>query len=160
MKNYIAEDYFQEGSSKKVYTDKETCLRKEGSVVEFDSKKVSLSTSTIADGQIIEDSAKKREADKKPLVSKAYKSMVKDIYDEMFKTFGTRNDVSAAAFASTFEAMLKRPAHYVDASLGLVDEDAVLAYAASKVKASDDYGVYRLKRIGQYQAEKAALDND
>lgn len=88
-----------------------------------------------------------------------YDEMVKDIYDEMEIVFGTRNDVSASAFAATYEAMIKRPASYIDAELGFNDEDAVLAYANSKLEASDAYGLYRLKRIGQYQAAKQAIEN-
>lgn len=88
-----------------------------------------------------------------------YKKMVEDIYAEMFTVFGTSNDVSAAAFAATWEAMKKRPSNYVDNDLGLVDEDAVTAYADDKISASDAYAVYRLKRIAQYQAEKEAILN-
>ena len=90
-------------------------------------------------------------------VTVVYNSMVKDIYDQMLVVFGTRNDVSASAFAATYEAMLKRPANYVDIDLGFVDEAAVTAYANSKISASDAYGVFRMKRIAQFEAEKQTI---
>jgi len=86
-----------------------------------------------------------------------YDAMVKDVYDEMENVFGTRNDVSASAFAATWEAMIKRPASYVDPELGFADESAVTAYANAKIAASDAYGVFRLKRIGQFESEKATI---
>lgn len=86
-----------------------------------------------------------------------YSNMVEDIYNNMFNVFGTRNDVSAAAFASTWEAMLSRPANYVDSELGFNSEAEVTAYAQAKLNAADAYGIFRLKRIAQYEAEKAAL---
>tara|TARA_R110001599_G_scaffold21054_3_gene78617 strand:- start:90 stop:545 length:456 start_codon:yes stop_codon:yes gene_type:complete len=92
------------------------------------------------------------------LLEELYNTMVKDVYAEMKVVFGTDNDASAQAFAATYEAMLKRPASYVDINLGLDDEAAVLAYAQTKIALSDAYGVFRLKRIGQYQAEKAAIE--
>lgn len=88
----------------------------------------------------------------------AYESMVKDVYDEMENVFGTRNDVSAQATASTYEAMLKRPAAYVGMA-GLVDEAAVTAYATTKVAEADAYGVFRLNRIAQFQTEKESIFN-
>jgi hypothetical protein len=96
---------------------------------------------------------------KLPLIQETYDAMVKEVYDEMYNVFGTRNDASAAAFASTYEAMLKRPENYIDIGLGLFDAAAVTAYAAPRAASSDAYGVFRLKRIAQYQAEKAAIIN-
>lgn len=90
-------------------------------------------------------------------VKDKYDEMVSDIYAEMLSTFGTTNDISASAFAATYEAMKTRPANYVDTDLGLADEAAVIAYADTKLAAADAYGVYRLKRIAQYQAEKAII---
>lgn len=90
-------------------------------------------------------------------IKAAYDSMVSDIYDEMENVFSTRNDVSASAFASTYEAMVKRPANYIDGDLGLADEAAVTTYAEAKLALADTYGVFRLKRIAQYEAEKAAI---
>lgn len=91
------------------------------------------------------------------LVKAKYDEMVADIYAEMVIVFGTSNDVSASAFAATWEAMQKRPANYVDVELNLPDEDAVLAYAEAQLGEADTYGIFRLKRIAQYQAEKAAI---
>lgn len=94
---------------------------------------------------------------KPKLIQAAYDEMVEDIYSEMLNVFGTRNDVSAAAFAATWEAMLNRPANYVDALLGLLDDASVIAYANSKLAASDVYGVFRLQRIGLFQSTKASI---
>lgn len=86
-----------------------------------------------------------------------YDAMVSDVYNEMENVFGTRNDVSASAFAATWEAMIKRPENFVDPALGLNDESEVLAYANAKIAIADAYGVFRMKRIGQFESEKAAL---
>lgn len=104
---------------------------------------------------LIEDSEKEKELQ----IQAAYDSMVSDIYTQMESVFGTKNDVSASAFAATWEAMKKRPANYVDNELGLADEAAVTAYADSKLADADAYGVYRLKRITQYHTEKEGIEN-
>lgn len=95
--------------------------------------------------------------DKKGMaIVELYNEMVKDIYAEMLAVFGTDNDVSAQAFASTYEAMAKRPANYVG-ELGLIDEAAVLAYANAEIAKADAYAIYRMNRILQFQTAKAAL---
>ena len=90
-------------------------------------------------------------------VTVKYNELVVDVYAEMNAVFGTMNDVSAAASAATYEAMVKRPASYVDAVLGLNTEAEVTAYASARLDGADAYGIFRLKRIAQYQAEKAAI---
>lgn len=97
-------------------------------------------------------------ADKERLIEVKYNEMVSDIYTEMFNVFGTRNDISAQATASTYEAMLKRPEAYAGMA-GLVDQAAVTAYATTKVAEADAYGVFRLNRIAQFQTEKDAILN-
>lgn len=86
-----------------------------------------------------------------------YDAMVKDIYDEMENVFGTRNDVSAQAFAATWEAMVKRPSNYVG-NLGLVDEQAVLDFANAKLALADAYAIFRLERINTYGINKANIE--
>ena len=115
-----------------------------------DTKYPKLETDKDGVMTIVEDTAPKQ-------VKAAYDLMVKDVYAEMKSVFGTDNDVSASAFASTYEAMLKRPLSYVDPELGLIDEAAVTAYATAKIASSDAYGIFRLKRINQYTAEKTAI---
>lgn len=100
----------------------------------------------------------RNEKNKKESLQNLYADMVEDVYNEMENVFGTRNDASAQAFAATYEAMLKRPASYIDEELGLADEALVLAHAEVKIASSDAYGVFRLKRIAQYQIEKAAIE--
>lgn len=123
--------------------------------VESEIKLSSPIISTDEEGKLIlvEDPAKEKEA----RITDAYNSMVKDVYDQMQIVFGTRNDVSASAFAATFEAMLKRPSSYIDATLGFNDEATVTAYATSKIIASDEYGVFRMKRIAQFESEKQTI---
>lgn len=82
-----------------------------------------------------------------------YLKMVEDVYTAMELVFGTRNDMSASAFAATWEAMVKRPANYVDAALGFTDEASVLAYANAKITLADAYAVQRLKIIGKFQQD-------
>jgi len=86
-----------------------------------------------------------------------YNDLIQDIYGQLFQVFGTTNDASAAAFVSTYEAMSKRPANYIDPELGLPDEASVTTYANEKLAAADAYGIYRLKRLNQYKIEKAAI---
>lgn len=96
--------------------------------------------------------------DEKPkLVKQAYQAMTKDVFDEMERVFNTKSAESASAFASTYEAMLKRPANYIDVDLGLTTEEEVVVYATVKLNEADAYGVYRLKRINQYVAEQTAI---
>lgn len=90
-------------------------------------------------------------------VSNLYNEMENEVYDEMKKVFGTRNDASAQAFAATWEAMIKRPANYVDVELGFADEAAVNNFANIKLQAADTYGVWRMKRIAKFEADKNAL---
>lgn len=92
-------------------------------------------------------------------VSVKYNELVTDVYAEMSTVFGTTNDISASATASTYEAMSKRPAKYVDATLGFNSAAEVKAYADAKLDDMDAYGIFRLKRLAQYQAEKAAILN-
>jgi len=109
----------------------------------------------IIEGELVlgEDPVKLIES----LVTTKYHLMVRDIYEEMLVVFGTSNDVSASATAATWEAMVKRPVNYVSTDLGLADESAVTTYATAKLDEADAYGIFRLKRIAQYQAEKAAI---
>ena len=156
MLNYIPEDFF---SAKKtvVYSSEKDCLKAEGTAISFNAKSVDLSESDIVGGAVVQDLTKKGAKDKAKQIEAKYEELVNDVYDSMESTFGTRNDVSAAAFASTWEAMVKRPASFVDASLGLSDEAAVTAYATPKLAAADAYGVYRLKRIAQFESDKATI---
>jgi stalled ribosome rescue protein Dom34 len=118
--------------------------------IESEVKLLNPSVSTDVDGNLILVEGPATVKDK-------YDEMVTDVYAQMLSTFGTTNDISASAFAATYEAMKVRPANYVDTDLGLADEAAVIAYADTKLSAADAYGVYRLKRIAQYQAEKAVI---
>ncbi len=88
-----------------------------------------------------------------------YTDMVKDVYDEMEHVFDTKNDISVSASVATYEAMIKRPASYVDEKLGLKDEAAVVAYADDKILAADKYAMSRMKRIAKFQVDKEALIN-
>lgn len=100
-------------------------------------------------------SRNKKEKQKK--LSIAYDEMVKDVYDEMLKVFGTRNDSSASAYAATYEAMAKRPNNYVGA--GFADATAVINYANERIAAIDAYAVFRIKRIEQYRLKAAEIQN-
>lgn len=102
---------------------------------------------------LIEDPAKELEAQ----VTERYNEMVSEIYAEMLVVFGTKNDISASAFAATWEAMKNRPQNYVDISLGFTNEIMVNAFADSKLLLSDNYAKFRLKRIAQYQEEKSVI---
>ena len=127
----------------------------EMSIIEIDGEYIGSGTilrdATDDDVQLYDMS------EKNIAIHKLYNTMVSDIYTQMESVFGTRNDASAQAYASTWEAMLARPANYVNTDLGLADEQAVIDYATEKLNAADAYAVYRMNRIKQYEADKAAL---
>lgn len=86
-----------------------------------------------------------------------YNQMLNDIYDEVENVFGTRSDVTASANVSTYEAMIKRPGNFIDETLGLTTEQEVLNFANDKMSLIDSFGIFRLKRIKQFETERAAL---
>lgn len=112
----------------------------------------------ISGGVVSKNDVKEAKENAEAAVLSAYSSMIKDIYDEMYKVFSTRNDVSAQATASTYEAMAKRPANYVGLG-GLVDESAVKAYAETKIAEADAYAIFRLTRIAKFQSDREAILN-
>lgn len=88
-----------------------------------------------------------------------YDDMVTDIYNRMEQVFGTKSDMSALAYAATWEAMVKRPNKYRKMDLGFETVQEVLDYAQPKLEAADAYGVYRLKRLLKYERDKNAILN-
>ncbi len=106
--------------------------------------------------RVVLDVAKSSAKTKAEQIQVAYDLMVKDVYDQMETVFETRNDVSAAATASTWEAMKSRPANYVG-MMGLMDEASVIAYVDAKLLLADNYAKWRLTRIAQFQEEKATI---
>jgi len=99
--------------------------------------------------------ATKQAADKAALVAEAYAAMDKDVFDACEATYGTRRADSAMAFYLTFQAMVANPADYVGPMFA--DEAAVLAYATPKMALATQYSLYRLQRVAQFEAEKAAI---
>lgn len=126
-----------------------------GYVFNFDEAVNELEVDTFLNS--ISDESLSFQKQKFSKVSKLYSEMVKEVYDEMEKVFGTRNDVSAAATAATYEAMLKRPENYLAA--GFKDAAAVLAYANENIAHADAYAIFRLARIAKFNADKAAALN-
>lgn len=86
-----------------------------------------------------------------------YNTMVQEVEAEMLVVFGTSNVNSASAFAQTYEAMLKRPANYVDAGLGLNSPEEVAGFATVKLATIDAYGVFRLNKINTFSVAKQAI---
>jgi len=113
--------------------------------------------STVENTKLQAIADKEQAAAEAKVFTDLYNTMVADIYTEMNVVFGTLNDASASAFAATWEAMVKRPANYIDVDLGFSDESAVLSFANSKLLLADAYGVFRMKRLVQYEVEKTAL---
>lgn len=128
----------------------------QGYVFNFGENTSELAVDTFLNG--ISDFALEAQKLKAEKVAVLYDAMVKDIYDEMEKVFGTRNDVSAAATSSTYEAMLKRPNKYKNA-LGLSNASEVEAYANTKLDAVDAYAIFRIGRISKFTADKTAVMN-
>ena len=109
-------------------------------------------------------------------IEAAYNSMVKDIYDELYNVFRTRQPETATAEKETWDDMLLTPANY--ASLGLtVDHqlnnadgtelfspgsaldtaEKITAYATRKLEQVRAYGPYRMQRKQQFYNERAAI---
>jgi hypothetical protein len=108
--------------------------------------------------RVVLDIAKSSAKTKAEQIQAARAFMVKDVYDQMETVFGTRNDVSAAATASTWEAMQSRSANYIGVA-SLPDEASVAAYADTQLALADTYAKWRLSRIAQFQTEKSAILN-
>lgn len=85
-----------------------------------------------------------------------YDAMNSDVLDHMAIVFGTTNTASAAAYKDTWQLMLDKPALF-EGKLGLINTSDVVAYAQAKMDAVEVYAVYRMERIAQFQAAKAAL---
>jgi hypothetical protein len=102
---------------------------------------------------VIEDDKPKRKKNKQ-------KKMRKDVYAGMESTFGFDSDITVMAQSMTWEAMVKRPANYISAALGLNTEAEVAAYATSKLNSADAYAVYRLELMKSYQDDIETIDNE
>jgi len=98
--------------------------------------------------------------EKEATIAGLYETMYDNVLEGMKSTFGTTRPETAAANAATWEAMIKRPANYIDADLGLLTVEDVTVYATSKLAAADAYGVYRLKLMAGFVAGKQAVLDD
>lgn len=113
---------------------------------------------------------------KQDQIEAAYNAMVKDIYDELYKVFRTRQPETATAEKETWDDMLINAANY--ASLGLkVDHQLnnadgselfspgsaldtaqkIVAYATRKLEQVRAYGPYRMQRKQQFYDERATI---
>jgi hypothetical protein len=89
------------------------------------------------------------------LVTIEYNKMNDDVFAEMKRVFGTSNADSANAYYETYKLMASDPGLFV-AALNKNEQD-IVADANVKIEAIKQYSVYRMIRIAQFQAEKAAI---
>jgi hypothetical protein len=96
---------------------------------------------------------------KQALVTAAYDRMNADVMAEMELVYGTAKSESATAYQLTWEKMAANPQLFAGeaAGLGFATVEDVVDFAMPKLAAADAYAVNRLKRIAQFQAEKAAI---
>lgn len=99
--------------------------------------------------------AAKAERAKLALVSEAYGRMDRDVYAEMERVYGTKKSDSATAFYLSWQDMLAAPDAYVGAMFP--SANAVSNYATLKLQLAREYSVWRLGRIAQFEAERAAI---
>jgi len=104
----------------------------------------------------------------------AYQALETDIYDEMYKVFGTRRADTANADYETWKDMKVNASKYsglglkvrsqVDDSSGVelfspgsaLDTDGkIISYATRKVEQAEEYAVYRIKRKQEFMDSKS-----
>jgi hypothetical protein len=129
-----------------------------------DTNFVAYKGAIVSEGQIIPKDIKPEQ------ISAAYSSMNNDVLTEMNNVFGTTNPVSASANHQTFLLMKTNPDLFstegiladktttsFDAGDALNTNQKIIDFATERLAEIDSYGVYRIKRIQQFQAEKAAI---
>lgn len=117
-------------------------------------------------------------ADKTAQVLVKYNEMNSDVYAEMAKVFKTTKSDSATAFHETYKQMSAKPELFSSEGLlsdrelfasdettklydmgDALDSDAkIKTYADRMMELVEAYGVYRIKRISQFRAEKAVIE--
>jgi hypothetical protein len=95
-------------------------------------------------------------------VTEKYSDMNSDVYAQMNTVFGTSKSDSAVAFKETWDLMVSHPEDYVNKAMNdvgtiMTTELEVTTYAQTKLNAVRAYSVYRLERIQQFYAERAAI---
>jgi hypothetical protein len=93
---------------------------------------------------------------KSQAIQDLYDAMNADVINQMVVVFGTSNTASAQATKDTWNLMILKPQLF-EGKLGLTDVAAVITYASAKIAAVETYAVYRMERIAQFQADKAAV---
>jgi len=89
-----------------------------------------------------------------------------DIFDEMFKVFGTYNTDNANADYETYKVMAENPEIF--AQEGLLDTDGesldtpekVSDFASLRISEIEAYSVFRLKRIKKYKEDLKQLTGE
>lgn len=100
---------------------------------------------------------------KAELIQVKYDEMNADVYAQMLQVMGTNKPDSATAFYETWKLMTAKPELFSpeglldDAGNPLDTNQKVVEYAAAKIAGAEAYSVYRMTRIKQFKAEKAAI---
>ena len=93
----------------------------------------------------------------KKTIADLYNEMNKEVLDQMTVLFETTSTDSAQRQASMWEAMLKRPFNYISENLGLLDQDAVILYATTKLNEADTYAVFVAERVEKFRQDRALI---
>jgi hypothetical protein len=108
---------------------------------------------------LVEDTDKvtaKAQAAKLAQVAALKDALDAEIYAQMATVFQTSKSDSASAYLETWKLMLEAPEDYV-AVAGVADAAAVTAYAQGKLDEAKIYSIWRLQKINEYLAAKAAI---
>lgn len=95
-------------------------------------------------------------AKKSKQISDLYDVMVSEVYSEMEKVFGTKNDVSANADFGTWQRMIASPMTYLGYD-NLDTEAEIIEYANQKLLAADAFGKFRLEKLRAFRIQKESI---
>ena len=79
------------------------------------------------------------------------------VLNQMAVVFGTNNPDSASANLETWKRMKELPSIFVG-KLGFTTEEEILAYANQKLAIADEYAIFRMEKILEFQQAVAQLD--
>lgn len=107
---------------------------------------------------------------KQEQVSVKYEEMNTEVYAEMAECFNTSKSDSATAFYETWKLMVSKPQLFINENM-IVDKAAaglevgdllntverISSYAQARIEIAEEYSVWRVRRIKQFQQERQAI---
>lgn len=84
-------------------------------------------------------------------------ALVKDIYAEMEKVYGSADDIGNIATYLTLLDMLANPDEYIIPEIGLIERKTIIGYADSELTKIRAYSKFRLLKLAQIKDKKEKL---